>query len=126
MFVVEVTPTANPFEIPGFEVGVPSTNYYCFGDDGIWGESNFPTFGPWYQDSNGAKTTYSVDAIFHDPVGDNLEVQQIGSVTPAGGKGVLQLTAVTLVLPGFFGEGTGLIEFFSEGYEVDESLDICD
>ena len=55
-----------------------------------------------------------------------VDVQQIGWVTPAGGNGVLQLKAVTLAVPGAFGPGTGVLEFFSEGYEVYESLSICD
>ena len=77
----------------------------------------FPRRGYWTQDSGGAATGYRVDA------GD---LQQYGRVTPARGKGVLQLEAESILLPGFFPDGSGLAEFFSVGSEIDESeMDLC-
>ena len=62
------------------------------------------------QYSNGAKTTYtaSVDA--------GVVLIQDGMVTPANGKGVLQLEAFSTVWFGDF----PLAEFISVGSEVDE------
>ena len=66
--------------------------------------------GNWMQHSNGTKTAYtaSVDA--------GVVLLQNGTVTPAKGKGVLQLEAFTTVWFGDFLLG----EFVSVGKEVDE------
>lgn len=97
-------------EIPGVGVIPFSDNCYFFDGNGDWYESAFPTAGTWTQDSVGAKTTYFVDGA----TGNGLGFEQIGSVTPAGGRGVLHLEAVSTV--------AGLpFVFYSTGSEIDES-----
>jgi hypothetical protein len=119
VFLVNVEVTSDPFSLwPfGLDVGNNFINCYIFDANGDWSETGFPAVGTWAQHSTGAKTAYTVEA------GDVL---QEGGVTPAGGKGVLQLVAETFLLPGFFGPGTGLVEFLSVGYEIDESeMHLC-
>jgi hypothetical protein len=75
----------------------PFENCYTFNEDGSWDDPlflpGFPVPGTWVQDSTGAATTYTAVSIF--PIGGGLAVQltQVGTVTPAGGHGVLQLNA---------------------------------
>jgi hypothetical protein len=97
-------------EIPGVGVFPFSDNCYFFDGNGDWYESAFPTAGTWTQDSVGAKTTYSVDGS----TGDGSGFEQIGLITPAGGRGLLQLESVSTV------DGTPFI-FHSVGSEIDES-----
>ena len=93
----------------GAPVGTTFPNCYAFNADD-WTETGFPTTGTWSQDSVGARTGYVVT--------NNEGLEQLGFVSPAGGKGVLQLQAVSTINP------AGL-EFFSVGAEVQGS-DITD
>ena len=101
-------------------------NCYVFNSDGSWEEPLFPVPGTWEQDSVGAKTSYAVSALAEDfDVGIIVDVllEQTGKVTPARGKGNLQLTAFSQVFfADFTPEGEDLLvaEFLSNGYEVDE------
>ena len=106
---VEVTSTL----IPG-DTGPEGTvfeNCYFFNNGGVWIDPPFGVPGMWVQNSNGAATTYTAFAI-----DGALAVLQEGSVTPAKGRGVLQLEAFSSLV---FSEFV-LAEFFSVGYEVDE------
>ncbi len=111
LFLVHVTLTENriPESFP-FPVGTTFLNCYIFtadtdADGNNWFETAFPeTVGFWAQDTNGAKTSYHVEAG---------AVLQDGWVTPARGKGVLQLEAISTVGP--------VLEFLSVGEEIDES-----
>ncbi len=91
----------------------PTPNCYTFNADGSWIDTGFPVPGSWGQHTNGASTTYSVSAAIPQ-IGFLLE--QDGKVTPARGKGVLQLEAFS----SFFVAGNLIFEFHSEGSEVDE------
>ena len=106
----------------GLPIGTTLPNCYIFNaeadaDGYNWFESAFPDVkGIWAQGSNGAKTSYVVEAS--NPVtGD--QITQWGRVTPARGKGVLQLEADSFVdiIPG----GTAELEFYSVGEEIDAS-----
>ena len=105
--------------IPGlpFEAGDHFPNCYVFkagGGSGDWEETGAPTAGTWEQHSKGAKTSYTVAASAGPPV----VLNQTGTVTPAGGGGVLQLVAdSTAEIPGVVTLGT----FLSVGSEIDES-----
>ena len=100
----------------GAPVGTTFPNCYIFAADANasgnnWSESAFPTEGVWTQGSVGAKTSYQVTNV--------TGFQQLGQVTPAKGKGVLQLEAVSTILA--FG-----LEFVSVGSEVQGSdIDDC-
>lgn len=90
----------------GAPVGTTFPNCYIFAaepdaDGNNWFESAFPTVGTWTQYSVGAATDYFVD------LGD---LMQEGRVTPARGKGVLQLEATTGI--------PGVLEFYSVGQEI--------
>ena len=113
VFLVEVEVVAS--FIPDFSVGDRFPNCYFFDADGTWVDPAFPrpenpVPGSWIQHSVGAKTTYTAFA----EVG--ILLWQEGTVTPAQGRGVLQLEAHTAV---FFGD-FALAEFVSVGSEVDE------
>lgn len=101
-------------------------NCYIFNADGSWEEPLFPVPGTWEQGSLGAKTSYAVSALAEDfDVGIIVDVllEQTGKVTPAGGKGNLQLTAFSQVFfTDFPVEGEDLLvgEFLANGHEVDE------
>lgn len=93
-------------------------NCYIFQADGTWLDPLFlaPDFivpGSWQQHSVGAKTTYSAIAEFPD-LGYLLE--QEGIVTPARGRGTLQIEAYSV----FFEDGVAFLEFLAIGNEVDE------
>jgi len=114
VFFVTVTLTEDRLGI-GLPIGTTFPNCYIFSaeadeDGNNWFETAFPTKGAWTQDSNGAKTGYDV-------VG--LGFLQLGQVTPARGKGVLQLVAESFsdLIPG----GPAELEFLSVGEEIDES-----
>jgi hypothetical protein len=93
-------------------VGTVFPNCYFFDADGVWFDPGFPALGSWTQDSNGAKTSYTASA--ND--GGGLQLDQVGTVTPGHGNGVLQFEAFsTLLIPGLV-----LAEFVSVGAEVDE------
>lgn len=105
---VEVVSSVLGDDLP---VGTVFPNCYFFDADGVWFDPGFPALGSWQQDSNGAKTSYS--AFAED---NGLQLEQVGTATPAHGKGVLQLEAFsTLLIPGLV-----LAEFVSVGAEVDE------
>ena len=102
-------------------------NCYFFNADGTWNDPLFPVMGDWNQDSVGAKTSYTAEALAEDlELGPSfivdLLIEQVGKVTPAKGKGTLQLTAFSQVFfVDFDGGGDLLIgEFVSVGNEVDE------
>ena len=98
----------------GLPIGTTFPNCYIFNaqadiDGYNWFESAFPDVkGTWAQDSNGAKTSYAVEAS-NSVSGD--QITQWGHVTPARGKGVLQLEADSFVdiIPG----GLAELEFYS-------------
>jgi hypothetical protein len=68
---------------------------YRFNPDGEWVDDRWP-FGPgiWEQHSVGAATSYTATASVFLQFGF-LELIQNGSVTPAKGRGVLQLESIT-------------------------------
>lgn len=70
-------------------------NCYSFNEDGSWIDPLFPVPGTWTQDSPGAATTYTATGVL--PIGGGIAVllTQVGRVTPARGKGTLQLDADT-------------------------------
>jgi hypothetical protein len=106
----------------GLPIGTTFPNCYIFlaeadAEGNNWFESAFPDVkGTWAQDSNGAKTSYGVEAI-NSVSGDRIT--QWGRVTPARGKGVLQLVADSFVdiIPG----GPAELEFYSVGEQIDAS-----
>lgn len=122
-FFVTVTLTEDRFGI-GLPVGTSFPNCYIFvgdvdEDGNNWFETAFPTKGTWAQNSNGARTSYDVEA------GGLI---QLGQVTPAGGKGVLQLVAhsVTDVIPDGDPDDDPDLEFLSVGKEIFGSeIDEC-
>ena len=101
-------------------------NCYTFNADGTWVDPLFPALGNWNQDSNGAKTSYTGTAFAEDldfgapgePFLVNILLEQQGMVTPARGRGNLQLYAFS---EAFSDELGGLIgQFESVGHEVEE------
>jgi hypothetical protein len=111
--------------IPGVAVGDEFDNCYYFNADGVWLDPKFPEPanpadnpegawpGIWIQHSNGAKTSYTAMAEIPAAV----ELVQSGTVTPAGGRGTLQLEAYsTVIIPG----PVVIAEVVSIGYQVDE------
>jgi hypothetical protein len=105
-------------------------NCYFFNADGTWNDPLFPVMGGWSQDSVGAKTSYTAEALAEDinlapptaePFIVDLLIEQVGKVTPAEGKGTLQLTAFSQVFFVDFDGGGDLLvgEFVSVGNEVD-------
>jgi len=107
VFLVNVEVVADPggFFPPGFVF----PNCYFFNADGAWVDPGFPVPGTWAQDSVGASTGYSATA----DAGGGLVLVQDGVVTPAEGRGVLQITAYSTA------DLLGL-EFLSVGFEVEE------
>ena len=91
-FAVEVT---DLMQIPG--PNNPFQNCYTFNADGSWDDPLFPVPGVWNQDSTGAATSYTATAIL--PIGGGAAVllTQVGTVTPANGRGTLQLDAFNTV-----------------------------
>lgn len=79
----------------------PFNNCYTFNADGSWDDPEFlpgfPVPGVWEQYSTGAKTTYTAAAIFPLDEFVGIRLIQDGTVTPAGGRGVLQLDAFNVV-----------------------------
>lgn len=123
MFLVTVTLTEDRVGI-GLPVGTIFPNCYIFAaevdeDGNNWFETAFPTSGTWVQNSNGAGTSYDVEA--------GLLVQS-GQVTPARGKGVLQLVAdsVTDLAPDDDPGDSPDLEFLSVGEQIFRSdIDGC-
>ncbi len=105
-------------------------NCYTFYEDGTWDDPLFPVLGSWEQDSVGAKTSYSAQALAEDfnigsedePFLVDLLLEQVGKVTPAKGKGTLQLSAFSQAIFVEFLGGDDLVvgEFVSVGHEVGE------
>ena len=84
--------------------GEPFANCYIFLADGTWIDPPFGAPGTWVQHSNGASTTYTAEARLLIPnFGIDLQLIQNGMVTPARGKGTLQLEATTTVTGFLFG-----------------------
>lgn len=98
-------------------VGTMFDNCYYF-NDGNWVDPLFlPGFivpGDWIQYSNGAKTSYTATASVD--VGFVISIVQDGTVTPARGKGTLQLEAFSTVR---FGDDV-VAEVLSIGQEEEE------
>ena len=97
------------------------SNCYIFNEDGSWIDPQFPPSpGTWIQDSTGAKTSYSASALF-DLGGDvGVLIEQNGTVTPAKGKGTLQLEAFSYVSIVMISDGSLLLkldDFYSVGYQ---------
>lgn len=114
-FLVEARALAGPPANPG-------SYCYIFNSEAEWIDERFPVPGTWEQQSVGAATSYTATASVEFPGFGLVEVIQDGHVTPAGGKGVLQLEAVTEV----FIEAFGLDPFqilATVGYEID--IDDC-
>jgi len=85
----------------------------------IWFEAGGTPLGTWEQHSTGASTSYSVEADIppSEDFPDGLTLLQDGYISPARGKGVLQLMATSRILE--FGDFP--LYFVSEGAEIDES-----
>jgi hypothetical protein len=102
-----------------FTIPNPPGGSYCyiFNSSGEWIDERFafggpPVPGAWGQDSVGAATGYTAMASAFEGF---IEIYQEGHVTPASGRGVLQLEAVTDVLVG----GELAVVLFARGYEVE-------
>lgn len=94
----------------------PGGSYcYIFNPGGEWDDQRFPVTGTWEQQSVGAATPYTATASFLFPFGF-VELFQEGHVTPAKGKGVLQLEATTEI----YLEPFGLVQvLLTIGHEID-------
>ena len=114
------------FRIEAAPPGDPGSYCYYFNTDGEWVDERWP-FGPgtWEQDSVGAATSYTAAAEAAFPDGDflfELILEQKGHVTPARGRGVLQLEASTDIYVNVY-DANGdlvfqdLIEVLTMGYE---------
>lgn len=91
-------------------------NCYTFDADGVWIDTAaLPATGTWQQSGVGAATSYT--ASLATPLGP---IEQRGTVTPAGGRGVLQLRAVTDVPAGILGNEAPALRLTSIGHEVDD------
>ncbi|MDH3408445.1 MAG: hypothetical protein OEN51_03650 [Gammaproteobacteria bacterium] len=108
VFLVDVDVVVDGAVVDGF------VNCYFFDPNGVWYETGGTPLGTWVQHSNGASTTYSVIA----DTGEVGRLLQDGQVSPARGKGVLQLEAVS-TLPDL--ELPFDLKFISIGAEIDES-----
>ena len=98
---------------------------YFFNADDEWLDQRWP-FGPgmWEQHSVGAATTYTATASVNLPqVFGFVELIQDGSVTPARGRGVLQLESITEVYVTPPGEEDAILVdvILSIGEEVEAS-----
>ena len=95
---------------------------YFFNADGQWVDQRWP-FGPgmWEQHSVGAATSYTAAASVNLPSFGFVELIQNGSVTPAQGRGVLQLESITdiYVTPPDAEEAILIDVILSIGKEVD-------
>ena len=114
-------------EVQDLFAGTTFPNCYTFYSDGVWEDPPFPVLGTWSQDTNGAATTYSAGAVAEglnigtddEPFLVTLVLEQRGSVTPARGRGNLQLWAFSQAIIVELGDLV-VGEFISIGYEVDE------
>ena len=110
VFAVQVTDLSDGSTFP---------NCYYFNSDGTWDDPLFPEIGTWVQHSTGASTPYTAEAV--GDFGIIIQLLQQGTVTPAGGSGVLQLEALSqAIVVGGDLDGVVLAEFLSVGSEVDE------
>ncbi len=103
VFAVHVEQLSPPG--PGFD------NCYSFHADGTFDDPLFPVLGTWTQHSVGAATTYTATA----GITGVITLVQEGKVTPARGRGILQLEAHTTVVV----VGGPTLLFLSRGQEVD-------
>ncbi len=90
-------------------------NCYSFHADGTFDDPVFPVLGTWTQHSVGAATTYTATA----GIPGVITLVQEGKVTPARGRGILQLEAHTTVVVAEAGELPFEVLFLSRGQEVD-------
>lgn len=67
--------------------------------------------GTWVQDSVGAKTTYTAEAVFEILPFVSATLIQEGVVTPALGRGILQFEAITRVFGFFLDENGERVDF---------------
>jgi hypothetical protein len=95
---------------------------YFFNADEEWVDERWP-FGPgmWEQHSVGAATSYTATASVNFPPIGFVELIQNGSVTPAQGRGVLQLESITdiYVTPPDAEEAVLVDVILSIGHEVE-------
>lgn len=106
---------------PDGNILAPNAEDYCyfFNSNAEWIDQQFPgqgeppVPGTWEQDSVGAATSYTATASAFEGI---LEIFQEGHVTPARGRGVLQLESLTDV----FLFGNFLLTVLTVGSEVDE------
>ncbi len=108
-FAVEVTGLAP----------TPIQNCYTFEEDGVWIDdavrvpgTDIRIPGSWSQNGVGATTSYS--AVLLDGA-----ISQHGTVTPAKGSGVLQLSATTNIAAGVLGPNAPALTVHSVGSEVE-------
>lgn len=95
-------------------IAVNAEDYcYFFNPDAEWIDQEFFEPGTWEQHSVGAATSYTATASAFDGF---VEIFQDGHVTPARGRGVLQLESLTDVFAG----GDFLFTVLTIGSEVDE------
>lgn len=103
--------------VPDINPGDTFVNCYTFNADGTWDDPLFPApgasvLGTWTQHSVGAATPFTATVDATAP----LILVMEGTVTPARGRGILQLEAYWTA---FSGE-VALVEGRSLGHEVDE------
>ena len=108
-------------EVQNLTTGQPDgQNCYIFLANGLWVDPKFG-LGMAVQHSNGASTSYTAEASLDIPNVLSLVLVQEGAVTPAQGKGVLQLEAITRVTGILFGQEFDQ-EFHSVGFQNDECV----
>jgi hypothetical protein len=107
-------------EVTNLTTGDVFANCYTFNEDGTWIDPLFPAPGVWSQNSNGASTSYSGEASFFIPGVISASLVQEGTVTPAGGRGILQLEAHSTAVIEEEGAEPFTLEFLSVGFQNNE------
>ena len=104
----------------------PGGSYcYIFNSNSEWIDERFFGPGTWEQHSVGASTPYSASAEFEVEPFVFVVLAQEGHVTPAGGRGVLQLEAITDVFIDVYDADGNLVFRFplatilAVGHEID-------
>lgn len=98
-------------EVIGLD-STPIQNCYTFDEDGVWIDDAVPIPGSWSQNGVGATTSYSAVLL-------GGAISQHGTVTPAKGSGVLQLSATTNIAAGVLGPNAPALTVHSVGSEVE-------
>ena len=121
-FFVQVSAFGGPFLF---------ANCYTFNADGSWYDLVLQDFAPgalgtWTQATNGARTAYNVvvpESVLEGAIGPGADVGgdlvQNGTVTPAMGRGVLQLSATSVIPAELLGPGAPALKVVSVGSEVE-------